>query len=104
MAGTILTKQNGCYGFSWAQQAADFEVITQRILERDSLCISGQNRVPMDLRTTYQRCHELQYEQFKSVRELVGAVCDYQYMAPKKLTDTFLEEQSTCEGILVNLI
>jgi len=51
----------------------------------------GQYRVHMDPRTAYQRCHELQYEQFSSVQGLVDAMCDYQRMAPQKLTDTVLE-------------
>jgi len=45
----------------------------------------------MDPRTAYQRCHELQYEQFRSVQGLVDAMHDYQRMAPQKLTDTVLE-------------
>ena len=51
----------------------------------------GQYGVHMDPRTTYQRCNELQYEQFKSVQGLVDAMRDYQCMAPQKLTDTVLE-------------
>ena len=45
----------------------------------------------MDPRTAYQRCNELQYEQFKSVKGLVDGMRDYQCMAPQKLTDTVLE-------------
>jgi len=44
----------------------------------------GQYGVHMDLRTAYQRCHELQYEQFKSVEGLVDALRDYQRMASQK--------------------
>lgn len=51
----------------------------------------GQYGVHMDPRTAYQRCHELQYEQFQSVRGLVDAMRDYQRMASQKLTDTVLE-------------
>ena len=51
----------------------------------------GQYGVHMDPRTAYQRCNELQYEQFKSVKGLVDAMRDYQRMAPQKLTDTVLE-------------
>ena len=51
----------------------------------------GQYGVHMDPRTAYQRCNELQYEQFKSVQGLVDAMRDYQCMAPQKLTDTVLE-------------
>ena len=45
----------------------------------------------MNPRTPYQRCNELQYEQFKSVQGLVDAMRDYQRMALQKLTDTVLE-------------
>ena len=45
----------------------------------------------MDPRTAYQRCQDLQYEQFKSVQGLVDAMRDYQSMAPQKLTDVALE-------------
>ena len=51
----------------------------------------GQYGIHMDPRTAYQRCHELQYENFKSVQGLVDAMRDYQCMAPQKLTDTVLE-------------
>ena len=52
----------------------------------------GQYGVHMDPRTAYQRCHKLQYEQFKSVQGLVvDAMRDYQRMAPQKLTDAALE-------------
>ena len=53
----------------------------------------GQYGVHMDSRTAYQRCNELQYEQFKSVKGLVDAMRDYQCMAPQKLTDTVLESR-----------
>ena len=45
----------------------------------------------MDPRTAYQGYHKLQYEQFKSVQELVDVKRHYQRMAPQKLTDTVLE-------------
>ena len=45
----------------------------------------------MDPRTAYQRCNELQYDQFKSVQGLVDSMRDYQRMAPQNLTDTVLE-------------
>ena len=48
----------------------------------------GQYGVHMDPRTAYQPCHELQYEQFKSVQ---GLERYYQRMAPQKLTDADLE-------------
>ena len=51
----------------------------------------GQYGVHMDPRTAYQRCQDLQYEQFKSVQGLVDAMRDYQRMAPQKLTDAALE-------------
>ena len=51
----------------------------------------GQYGVHMDPRTAYQRCNELQYDQFKSVQGLVDSMRDYQRMAPQKLTDTVLE-------------
>ena len=51
----------------------------------------AQYGVHMDPRTAYQRCNELQYEKFKSVKGLVDGMRDYQCMAPQKLTDTVLE-------------
>ena len=51
----------------------------------------GQYGVHMDPRTAYQRCHELQYEHFKSVQGFVDAMYDHQHMAPQKLIDTVLE-------------
>ena len=45
----------------------------------------------MNPRTAYQRCHELQYEQFGSVQGLVDAMREYQRMAPQKLKDETLE-------------
>jgi len=44
-----------------------------------------------DPRTAYQRCHELQYDQFSSVQGLLDAMRDYQKMAPHKLRDETLE-------------
>ena len=57
-----------------------------------------QYGVHMNPRTAYQRCHELQYEQFGSVQGLVDAMREYQRMAPQKLKDETLEsslEQGT---------
>ena len=74
--------------------AENSEVNTQRVLGRDCrfVCIeANQYGVHIDPRTAYQRCHELQYEQFKSVQGLVDAMRDYQRIAPQKLTDTVLE-------------
>ena len=51
----------------------------------------GQYGIHLDPRTAYQRCHELQYEQFNSVQGLVDAMRDYQRMAPQKLRDEILE-------------
>ena len=51
----------------------------------------GEYGVHLDPRTAYQRCHELQYEQFGSAQGLVAAMREYQRMAPKKLTDVCLE-------------
>ena len=51
----------------------------------------GQYGIHLDPRTAYQRCHELQYEQFSSVQGLVDAMRDYQRMAPQKLRDETLE-------------
>lgn len=51
----------------------------------------GQYGIHLDPRTAYQRCHELQYEQFNSVQGLVDAMRDYQRMAPQKLRDETLE-------------
>ena len=45
----------------------------------------------MDPRTAYQRCHELQQNQFGSVQGLMSAMRDYQRMAPGMLTDSVLE-------------
>ena len=51
----------------------------------------GEYGVHLDPRTAYQRCHELQYEQFGSAQGLVTAMREYQRMAPQKLTDVCLE-------------
>ena len=51
----------------------------------------GEYGVHLDPRTAYQRCHELQYEQFGSAQGLVAAMREYQRMAPQKLTDVCLE-------------
>ena len=51
----------------------------------------GEYGIHLDPRTAYQRCHELQYEQFGSAQGLVAAMREYQRMAPKKLTDVCLE-------------
>ena len=50
-----------------------------------------QYGIHLDPRTAYQRCHELQYEQFNSVQGLLDAMQDYQIMAPQKLRDETLE-------------
>ena len=60
---------------------ANSEVNTQRVLASWSEIVRvyrGQYGVHMDPRTAYQRCHELQYEQFKSAQGLVDAMRDYQ--------------------------
>ena len=51
----------------------------------------GQYGIHLDLRTAYQRCQELRYEQFGSVQGLLDAMRDYQHMALRKLTDETLE-------------
>ena len=51
----------------------------------------GQYGIHLDPRTAYQRCHELQYEQFGSVQGLLNSMREYQRMAPLKLTDGVLE-------------
>jgi len=51
----------------------------------------GQYGIHLDPRTAYQRCHELQYEQFGSVQGLLNSMREYQQMAPLKLTDQVLE-------------
>ena len=51
----------------------------------------GQYGVHLDPRTAYQRCHELNYDQFGSSQGLLDAMRDYQRMAPQKLTDETLE-------------
>ena len=50
-----------------------------------------QYGIHMDPRTAYQRCHELQYNQFGSVQVLMSAMRDYQRIAPGMLTDSVLE-------------
>ena len=45
----------------------------------------------MDPRTAYQRCHDLQYDNFGSVQGLLEAMRDYQCTAPQKLSDANLE-------------
>ena len=52
----------------------------------------------MDPRIAYQRCQELQYNQFGSAQGLLNAMRDYQRMAPEKLTD------ATMESILWNKV
>ena len=49
----------------------------------------GEYGVHLDSRTAYQRCHELQYEQFGAAQGLVAAMRECQRMAPKKLTGVF---------------
>ena len=44
----------------------------------------------MDPRTAYLRCHELQYQDFKSAQELLEALKDYQRMAPDQLSSNNL--------------
>ena len=43
--------------------------------------------VHMDPRTAYLRCHELQYQDFKSAQGLLEALKDYQRMAPDQLSN-----------------
>ena len=45
----------------------------------------------IDPRTAYQRCHELQYDKFGSVKGFLESMRDYQKMAPHKLSDANLE-------------
>ena len=59
----------------------------QRIVTR----YKGRYEVHLDPRTVYQRCHELNYEQFGSAQGLLEAMRDYQRLAPTKLTDETLE-------------
>jgi len=51
----------------------------------------GTYGVHMDPRTTYQHCHELQYDKFGSVQGLLESMKDYKRMAPQKLSDANLE-------------
>ena len=51
----------------------------------------GQYGVHLDPRIAYQKCQELQYNQFGSAQGLLDAMRDYQRMAPEKLTDATLE-------------
>ena len=44
----------------------------------------------MDPRTAYLRCHELQYQDFKSAQGLLEAMKDYQRMAPDQLSNNNL--------------
>ena len=46
--------------------------------------------VHMDPRTTYLRCHELQYQDFMSAQGLLEALKDYQRMAPDQLSNNNL--------------
>ena len=46
--------------------------------------------VHMDPRTAYLRCHELQYQDFKSAQSLLEAMKDYQRMAPDQLSNNNL--------------
>jgi len=43
--------------------------------------------VHKDPRTAYLRCHELQYQDFKSAQGLLEALKDYQRMAPDQLSN-----------------
>jgi len=57
----------------------------------------------LEFTTAYQRCHELQYDNFGSVQGLLESMRDYQRMAPQKLSDANLESiygikfQSSCK-------
>ena len=51
----------------------------------------AQYGIHIDPRTVYQRCQELQYEQFHSVQGLMTAMREYQRMAPTMLTDAVME-------------
>jgi len=46
--------------------------------------------VHMDPRTAYLRCHELQYQDFKSAQGLLESMKDYQRTAPDQLSNTNL--------------
>ena len=46
--------------------------------------------VHVDPCTAYLRCHELQYQDFKSAQGLLEALKDYQRMAPDQLSDNNL--------------
>jgi len=59
--------------------------------ESTKMIYQGQYGVHMDPRTAYLRCHELQYEELRSVQALLEAMREYQRLAPNKLTDTNLE-------------
>ena len=47
----------------------------------------GHCGVHMEPHTVYLRCHELRYEDFASVKGLLGSMKDYQRKAPDQLTD-----------------
>ena len=47
----------------------------------------GHYGVHMEPHTAYLRCHELRYEDFLSVKGLLGSMKDYQRMAPEQLSD-----------------
>ena len=53
--------------------------------------LKGEFGAHLDLRTAYQCCHKLQYEQFGSGQGLVASMREYQRVAPQKLTDVCLE-------------
>ena len=59
----------------------------QKIIE----IFQGQYGAHMDPRTTYQHCHDLQYDRFGTVQGLLESMRDYQHMAPQKLSDANLE-------------
>ena len=65
-----------------AEDKADWDKITK--------AYHGQYGVHLDPRTVYQRCHDLQYEQFDSVQGLLNAMREHQSMAPLKLTNEVL--------------
>ena len=73
---------------TWRRSLTDTDRGSWKAIKRVYL---GQYGIHLDPRTAYQRCHELQYDQFSSVQGLVDAMRDYQRMAPQKLRDETLE-------------
>ena len=92
------TNEQRAHWFSWFI-AGPAKVTWQRTLTTEDKCswekikaaYQAQYGIHIDPRTAYQRCHELQYDQFNSVQGLMTAMRDYQRMAPTRLTDSVLE-------------